>query len=668
MTSWNPIFTDGNLGADHKKIIIDSQKKQIRNILKSYVGLYDPFCELIQNAMDAIERRQKTELIEGKITVVVNLKENFIIVSDNGCGFNELEFKSFLSPNISFKTYGEDRGNKGVGTTYLAFGFHELKVHTKSDDYEGSAVFQGGYDWVFDSEQISVPMVREMDLQSEPDLDFKKTSIEKGSTFKLNLSSDDQEKKIMNLSWRGLNNATAWKYALLLNTPLGHINFDNENPTLARKNIKFDLKVIAKDGSTSLIENEDAIFMYPHLFFESSTQNINEVIEWQKKQIDLGRDSSNIPHKFSRKRVIYDFFNQEQIMDLASRSKTLTEEETSFIEKYKMTAYGCFFNSATKFVDINEKSIGARKNEKVISAGLQICTSNMVQGPMLQIPLTANIGYQKQAFIAIHLENAEPDLGRKGFQPELRILCEKISSMIVTLSLKRWRNLLLSDDTVHTDDLKSLDNFTYLQKMVDHQAKNPLVIKNPNFFKPFSEISITASPISEQDVVVLFSQLIAGGVIRSIELLASSSINQYDGVYRVNIKEPESEHYFHADSNPLGVMPDLGLKLGLNTQPLFLEYKLDFDNLIRDFENEDKYAKDIGLAVVWTMGRKWIDEYQVISTLLPEYSDRRRYHGFTHEIHDASGTKFDCIVLEELIEYLNDAERYKQKYSSIYQE
>ena len=37
-------------------------KREIENILSSYVGWYDPFCELIQNALDAVEARYLIEV------------------------------------------------------------------------------------------------------------------------------------------------------------------------------------------------------------------------------------------------------------------------------------------------------------------------------------------------------------------------------------------------------------------------------------------------------------------------------------------------------------------------------------------------------------------------------------------------------------------------------
>jgi len=660
MSTWKPIIFESS--EKYEKLVIESSKKQIRNILKSYVGLYDPFCELIQNAMDAVEKRNALIFSDYscRIFIKIDLLENTIYIADNGIGFTEDEFKTFLSPNISYKTLGKSRGNKGVGATYLAFGFHKLEMYTKSETYENYASFDNGRAWVYsDNGKRQMPEVYEL---SSADSNFP---YDKGSSFKLYLSSDD-DKSVTDLSWRGLSSAESWYYALLTNTPLGHLDLNNNNQPC----VKFSIEVNNSNNVSSVKEDCAAEYYFLHKFFPNTAQNIDDVLMWQKRQVDLNKDISDIPQKYKKKRVICKFYSNEEIATLADRTTTLTDKEKELINEYQVVAYGAFLNSTNRWDDINEKAIRARKGLKIVAPGLQLSTGNMIQGAMLQIPLTKNIGYQKQVQIIIHFADAEPDLGRKGFQPDLRVLGEKISSFIVTLGLKPWKKLLAADDSSDNMDQKKKTNYEYIREMEDYEKTNRLIINNKNFFLPSKEISITAKPKSEQDVVVLFSQLLAGGVIRSVELMATSSINQYDGLYRVNIKPPEAIHIYNQDKNPLGLDSELPVILGINTSPLFLEYKVNFDDLINDFENEDKSPTEIGLVVVWTMGSKWKDEYQVISTLLPDYSDRRRYHGFTHEVfYDQTGrNKFDCIVLEELIIYLNNTQEYIDKYSSDYQE
>jgi hypothetical protein len=37
-------------------IVFAAQRREIRNILKSYTGYYDVFAEMLQNALDAVEK------------------------------------------------------------------------------------------------------------------------------------------------------------------------------------------------------------------------------------------------------------------------------------------------------------------------------------------------------------------------------------------------------------------------------------------------------------------------------------------------------------------------------------------------------------------------------------------------------------------------------------
>ena len=86
------------------EILTAAEKREIKNILKSYVGTYDPMSELIQNAMDAVEKRQAADpTFTPKLDIVIDLAENSFQVIDNGTGFDREQFRAFMAPNISFK-------------------------------------------------------------------------------------------------------------------------------------------------------------------------------------------------------------------------------------------------------------------------------------------------------------------------------------------------------------------------------------------------------------------------------------------------------------------------------------------------------------------------------------------------------------------------------------
>mgnify|MGYP000521862540 CR=1 FL=1 len=87
-TSWDPLASGKNADTE---IINAAQKREIKNILKSYVGMYDSFSELIQNAMDAVDKRASTlgeKKYQRRLWLTINLNDNSFSITDNGIGFN----------------------------------------------------------------------------------------------------------------------------------------------------------------------------------------------------------------------------------------------------------------------------------------------------------------------------------------------------------------------------------------------------------------------------------------------------------------------------------------------------------------------------------------------------------------------------------------------------
>ena len=252
--SWDPLQTSQDVGSE---IISASQKRQIGNILKSYVGNYDAFSELIQNAMDAVDRRQRELsdlLYEPKLWLTIDLKENSFAIVDNGIGFKEQEFKSFLAPNISFKDGKKTRGSKGVGATYIAYGFDYLQFGTKGNGHEFCGEIKNGRGWVEDHDGI---VTRPMVMAGESKDNIFNT-LDRGSFFKIKFGGKSVRPK--DLSWYGATTPDQWLYLLLTKTPLGAI------PHLADplKAIKFTLTVSDKTGKKTLVENVDAEYIFPH--------------------------------------------------------------------------------------------------------------------------------------------------------------------------------------------------------------------------------------------------------------------------------------------------------------------------------------------------------------------------------------------------------------------
>lgn len=128
---WDPLEPE----KDEPDLVIAAQKREIRNILKSYTGYYDLFSELLQNALDAVEKRgtEHDKDYTPAIWIKIDLAQETVSVTDNGCAMTAAQFKQFLKPNRSFKDGVTSRGNKGVGATYLGYGFNHWEVGTKQN-------------------------------------------------------------------------------------------------------------------------------------------------------------------------------------------------------------------------------------------------------------------------------------------------------------------------------------------------------------------------------------------------------------------------------------------------------------------------------------------------------------------------------------------------------
>jgi len=292
----------------------------------------------------------------------------------------------------------------------------------------------------------------------------------------------------------------------------------------------------------------------------------------------------------------------------------------------------------------------------------------MPQGDLLTIPLTSNIGYQNQAHVVVHFKNADPDLGRKGFQPELRKVAEEIAVGLVN-HLKKWRANLKKDTGVTPSIVDQGDLHDWIREQEKHEEDSPLAIQNDNFFLPMKEVSITATPCSEQDVIVLFNQLVAGGVIRGIKLLATSQHERYDSIFRYCVREPLANHIFDKERNPLGV-EELQYDKEYTSKPYVLEYKYNVDALIQEFETEEKHEGDVDLVVAWEVGVEWRKRYSVTSLLDLENVQHRAVHGLTHVFRDENSgdVRFRGVILSELVEYLNDVDGVQPFHREAYRE
>lgn len=638
--------------------LLSERKRGIRNILKSYTGYYDPFAELLQNALDAVEKRAhvEDESFLPQIWITVDIENKQVSVTDNGCGMRFSEFQRFLKPNYSLKSGGKARGMKGVGATYLAYGFNDLLVSTRIDGETWSGSIEGGREWVDDtSDVINVPFFERSDRPVHEPFD----NVDQGTSVTVRLVGQGIRPK--DLTWAGAADAAQWLALLQVNSPLGAVYIEPDRPYFA---IKVVLEVVDVNGKVTSAKLENPEYLYPHLHFDPVV-NLREVIEWMQRETEKGA-IPKLPKRFTNLSAFWTTLDIEDIVNNQTLFPVkLTDEQLALAKELNVSIYYFMCYSKELWGQV-KTNLGLSKRAQLLQGGLQIATRNMPQGPLLLIPLNRMLGFQTVTHIIIHID-AEPDLGRKGFQPEHVSLARTLAQRLVEQYGKRYRWDLLRKQVGTISMVKELQLESWIEEQRIHEESHPLSIIKPQVFSPLTYLPTRSEPQVEQDVVALFNQMLAAGVVRGIHMLSSSQYEQYDGLYRRILDTPYAFYVYDPDSNPLGVIRDA---LGSPEKPLkskirVLEYKYTLDALIEELSQQDKDAKALDLVVAWERGLKWNEVYSMTSYLTSENIRHREFHGYTHRFSDmmSGNPVFNAIILKDLVSYLNDpiAEERRQE-------
>lgn len=492
-----------------------------------------------------------------------------------------------------------------MGATYLAYGFNYLEVATKLNGKVYSGVIRKGREWAEDREEsVPRPKVESCEPQHHPFL-----GVDRGTSMVIHLSGSAIRPS--DLAWVGANTADKWLSVLRTATPVGGVYLCGAEP----QPVKISVEVIDQEGTSTLDDILEPRYLYPEDVL-NRTADLRDFLADRKKRVDKGRDVTKLPAKFTSLNGIWGEWTGEEILDPNSECPIivrLEKNEQQLVSSLGVKLYIFLAFSTDLWDSFNDKQLSLRKGHRLLRGGLQLCTRQMPQGLPLTIPMTNNIGFQNLAHVVVHLENAEPDLGRKGFQPDQVRVAEKLSVSAVTAFRRHYNLLRKPGGAKEYDDELKLDQWK--QEQVEHESKFPLVIKGKGLFLPAEELPIRSEPVVEQDVVSVFNQMLSSGVVRGIQLVSSSQYKQYDGLFRIRM-EPPFKKFILSDLNPLGIDEEHFVgKEKLETVVKVLEYKYNVDGLIEELQGGVKAVEDVDLVVAWEMGEKWNQMFEVTSYL-----------------------------------------------------
>lgn len=634
---------------EQKRLIEEQTKRFIQSILKSYTGFYDLFAELAQNGIDALERKLHTETFKPHLWLTIDIDNSLIRFVDNGVGMNDFEFRSFLAPAVSFKNQGSSRGHKGVGATFLAYGYSYLSVQTKKPGFEIAAILRQGRQWAEDASGTVVRPTFEGQPFGVPEL-LHETS---GTSFEIIVGKSAGERP-RDLGWIGATTPTQWFDVLRVKTPIGGVYLD-------RGKFHFDTTITVQlNGQKSTQTFTASEYLYPHEipdFKSASIIDISKALD--KIPGDSTTKFSKLAPEYKRLDALYEVWSADQILSEDSPFRQgLDTDDMLLIRKHRVSIYVCFLRSATLWTTLNGDILKLRKNMRVIQGGLQLATDSMVQGELSVIPLTSAIGYQANTHAIVHFHDGNPDMGRKTFQPELKELADKLSVRSVTICRRYLTHLKPDTGGASGSPNKALWDWKKAQEQ--YRDKNPL-----SFSYDGRELALVSTPQQEQDVVALFHEMVGVGLIRGLRFFATSSHETYDSLFFCDY-DNRDKFVFSRTSNPLGVAEQFSANH--TSEPKVLEYKYSFDSLLDDFDQEAKFDSHIDLVVCWTAGARFKSRYYFSSLLVGDEGNGREIFGSTHQVYrdGATGRVFELVILSDLIQFLQDPEAEIARQRTIY--
>lgn len=630
----------------------DPNKPVVLNVLNSYTGFFDLFSELVQNALDATQHkfRAATASYKPRIWMLIDMRERRVRVTDNGVGMTANEFKFCFRPNVTFKRGERLRGNKGVGATYLAYGFSMIRIQAKKNGLQLSAILRGGRKW---AENLSGAVPR-------PKLETQKFSVSElefevsGASFEV-LLGDSPGERPRDLGWIGARTAKQWLDVLRMKTPLGAITLTTEKFTP-----EVSLTVVDPEGNVTTESSAHCEYYYPHEI-PGKVASLSEIsAALDAIQGDAKTKFTKLPGHLKKLDTMWDVWSKEELLrDGGDFYGILDPEELVLVERHNVVVYGAFLASAKQWGMFNDEVIGLRKGGLIMKGGLQLACDGMVQGDPLVIPLTSTIGYQANSHVIVHFSDGNPDMGRKVFQPELKKLAEKLAVRVVTI-FKRFLSHRRPDaGPPSVSASKQLHEWKRAQEAHREQRQLSLVLNG-------TKLAMISEPQKEQDVIALFHELLGCGVLKGYNVFATSQSETYDSLFEMEYPD-EIEFKFDRVTRPLGVAHRY---LGQITEPRVLEYKYEFDYLLDDIEQEVKSAAQINLVVCWSASQRYRDKFYFRSLLVTDEGSERVHYGATHQAFPDSSSEmaFEVIVLKDLIGFLTDRTEEEARQKTYYKD
>ncbi|MEU9845797.1 ATP-binding protein, partial [Actinomadura sp. NPDC048032] len=375
-------------------------KQRVINVIKSYHHATDVIAEPIQNAVDEVLSAETLQG-DGEVTIILDTDENRISVRDNGRGISSEEIEKWLAPDVGSKRAdflaGLVRGHKGVGLTFLAYGFNFFEIESRTSAEHYVVRLEHGRSWVEDPDNNVPPVGHLTEVKNGGRL------VGTGTIVTVGLSPQTEPRSLR----RAFPSLDYSITAIRNQTAAGLV----EPPEVTKRRIlrvALEYKALAKTQTVEISPS----YRYPHM---DLTQGIRvlDLGQWLKNN----RNSEPQAKDKGAYHACYWTFSPEGIKELigsrVGEQLAAPEEVDQFIENHQIHVYVLFSYSAM-YRDQLGTNWNIPKNRKLLHyPRLRVATDGMISSWTRDITLTHRGFNVDRTWLIYSLRGIEPDHGRQ---------------------------------------------------------------------------------------------------------------------------------------------------------------------------------------------------------------------------------------------------------------
>ncbi|MEV5932498.1 ATP-binding protein [Streptomyces sp. NPDC052079] len=592
-------------------------KQRVINVIKSYHNAADVIAEPIQNAVDEVLSAENIEGT-GEVRVTLDTDENTISVRDNGRGIASSEIEKWLAPDVGSKRAdflaGLVRGHKGVGLTFLAYGFNFFEIESRTAEEHYTVRLEHGRSWVEDPEDVTPPVGKLAEITDGGRLQGAGTIV----TIRLSPQTEPRSLRhafpTVDYAATAIRNQTA---AGLVEPPA----------VLKKRQLSVTLEYRANAKTTSVVI--PATYRYPHEDLAKGIRALN-LGQWLKS------NKNSEPQAKERKayHACYWIFTPDDLKELigtrVGEQLTEPEEVAAFLDEHQVHVYALFSYSASYRDQLGE-TWKIPKNRKLLHyPSLRVATDGMISSWSREITLTHRGFNVDRTWLLYSMQGIEPDLGRKDFPPKVHDFL-RISEEIIANRVAEQSQPFLRVSPPRTAPTPT----GYVDPSVKAHLRRQEPL-SPKLLVGFDEITLQTRPQSEQDVIALYSELVGLGAFRHLQPVFYSGFDFYDSYFQY---VPSLTHLDVRDRLPGIDDVDIREKEGVT------EFKLTADSILTDVVAGIKQWTDMKFLVCWEVGKDKKSGGNEVTFTACEESVERKYHGVTHLARLQSGGDHTIFVI-----------------------